>query len=127
VRALIDTHALLWFFLGDRRVSASARAVIEEEDAELVISAASVWEMAVKASSGKLALSSSIEDFVAGQVARGYRTLSVSALHAAAVEDLPWHHRDPFDRLLVAQALVERVAIVTRDPIFKKYGVSTIW
>jgi PIN domain nuclease of toxin-antitoxin system len=127
VRALVDTHVLLWFASGDRRLSAAARAFIEADDAEPVISAACVWEMAVKAGLGKLDLPMPVDDYVAAQVARGYRTLSVTAAHAAAVEELPWHHRDPFDRMLVAQALLERVPIATRDPVFKRYGVTTIW
>jgi PIN domain nuclease of toxin-antitoxin system len=124
---LVDTHALLWFSAGDRRLSAKARAALEADDVEPLISAASVWEMALKVSVGKLQLPGTVEDFVAAQVAGGYRTSIVSAVHAAAVEQLPRHHRDPFDRLIAAQASLERVPVVTRDPVFRTYGVKTVW
>ena len=127
MRLLLDTHALLWFQSGDRRLSRSARRAIEAEDAELVVSAATVWEMAIKASLGRLRLSDPVDAYVAEKVSQGYRLLSVSWAHAAKVEGLPWHHRDPFDRLLAAQALAEGYPLVTRDRVFRKYGVKVVW
>lgn len=127
MKLLLDTHALIWFQTGDRRLSRPARAALEAPGAELLISAASVWELAIKASLGRLRLSGSVEDYIAEKLRQGYGALAVSWTHAARVDLLPWHHRDPFDRLLAAQALVERSPIVSRDRVFRKYGVQVVW
>jgi PIN domain nuclease of toxin-antitoxin system len=127
VKLLLDTHALIWFQTGDRRLSRAARAALEAPGAELLISAASVWELAIKASLGRVRLAGSVEDYIAEKLSQGYGALAVSWTHAARVDHLPWHHRDPFDRLLAAQALVERCPIVSRDRVLAKYGVRVVW
>jgi len=127
VTLLLDTHALLWFQAGDRRVSRTARQAMEAADAELIVSAASVWEMAIKASLGRLRLPYEVDAYITEKIGQGYHMLSVSWAHAAKVEALPWHHRDPFDRLLAAQAITERCPLVTRDRVFRKYGVDIVW
>jgi PIN domain nuclease of toxin-antitoxin system len=127
VKLLLDTHAFLWFASGDRRLSRKARAAMEADDAELYLSAATVWEMAIKASLGRLTLATSVDAYLAEKVAEGYRMTPVTWAQAAAVQQLPFHHRDPFDRLLAAQARTERYPIVTRDRVFRKYGVDVIW
>jgi PIN domain nuclease of toxin-antitoxin system len=127
VRLLLDTHAFLWFATGDRRLSRPARAAMEAEDAQLHISAASVWEVAIEASLGRLTLPTSVDAYLAEKIAEGYRMTPVTWAQAAAVERLPFHHRDPFDRLLIAQALAERFPIVTRDRVFRRYGVDVVW
>lgn len=124
---LLDTHAFLWFQAGDRRLSRKVRAAMEAPDAELVLSAAVAWEMAIKTSLGRLRLPETVDGYLAEKVGQGYRVLPVSWTHAARVEALPWHHRDPFDRLLASQALAEDLTLVTRDPVFKRYGVKTVW
>jgi PIN domain nuclease of toxin-antitoxin system len=127
VRLLVDTHAFLWFLAGDRRLSAAARRAIEEADGEWWLSAASVWEMSIKSSLGRLTLPAPADEYIADKVRQGLQVLSVDWPHAAAVERLPFHHRDPFDRLIVAQALADRLAIVTKDAIFGEYGVHVVW
>ncbi len=127
MRYLLDTHAFLWFVSGDDRLSRKARFAMEKDDAELVLSAASVWEMAIKSSLGRLTLADSLERYIAEKVAEGFRILPIEWLHAAAVEKLPSHHRDPFDRLLIAQAIAEELVVLTSDPLFRSYGVKVFW
>ncbi len=127
MRLLLDTHAFLWFVAGDKKLTRAARRAIEHDDAEIYLSAATVWEMAIKASLGRLTLPMSVAEFVADKLRAGVRVLPVDWQHAAAVERLPFHHRDPFDRVLVAQAQVERLAIVTGDRVFRRYGVQIVW
>jgi PIN domain nuclease of toxin-antitoxin system len=127
LRLLLDSHALLWFDGGDRRLSPTARQVLEDQNTDLLVSVASIWELAIKSSRGRLTLPKPIYDYVIELEASGYYLLPILAEHAAAVATLPSHHRDPFDRLLAAQALAEQIALVTRDRIFKKYGINVIW
>jgi PIN domain nuclease of toxin-antitoxin system len=124
---LLDTHAFLWFVTADRRLSRAARAALERDDAQLCLSAASVWEMAIKSSLGRLVLPTSLEQYVADKVAEGFQVLPIDWRHAAAVERLPFRHRDPFDRLLAAQSLLDRIPIVSRDRVLRKYGVQVVW
>jgi PIN domain nuclease of toxin-antitoxin system len=127
MRLLLDTHAFLWFVTGDARLSRAARRALEAADNELILSAASVWELAIKAGLGRLTLPGSVAEYVAEKVAQGLSVLSVDWTHAAAVEKLPPHHGDPFDRLLAAQALAENLPLVTGDREFRAYGVKVVW
>ena len=128
MRVLLDTHAYLWFIAGDERLSARGREVIAAPDADLLFSTASLWEIAIKHSIGKLPLAHPFGDLFPAQLdADGLRTLPIHASHLARLVDLPFHHRDPFDRLIIAQALVEGVPILTRDQSFAAYPVETVW
>jgi len=128
VRLLLDTHAFLWWVGDDLRLSRAARRAIADAKNECLLSAASGWEIAIKVRLGKLGLSGKIERFIPEQMtANSIRELPIEIRHATRVASLPFHHRDPFDRLLAAQALTEELAIVSRDAIFKEYGITRIW
>jgi PIN domain nuclease of toxin-antitoxin system len=124
---LLDTHAFLWFVAGDRRLSPAARRALEGARAQPLLSVASVWELAIKSSLGRLSLPEPLEAYLARKLGTNLRLLALDLPHVVAVERLPFHHHDPFDRLLVAQAITERLPIVTRDREFRKYGVEVIW
>jgi len=124
-RFLLDTNVAVWLLLGDRkRVSTTAVQALEDPNHEVAVSAASVWEIAIKRSLGKVTLP---DGWSAVLRQLGFDPMPVTAIHAAAVERLPWHHRDPFDRLLVAQASVEHCALVTADHRLAEYPVETLW
>jgi len=128
VRLLVDTHAFLWFVAGDSRLSARAKRRIENHENDRFLSVASIWEMAIKNSIGKLTLSISLDALVdEGAVRNGFALLDIRPDHAMAVTHLPFHHRDPFDRLLIAQALVERLTIVSSDAVLDAYPVKRVW
>ena len=124
---LLDTHVFLWFVAGDQRLSANARRAMEAADAELFLSAASIWEMAIKSSLGRLTLPLPLNEYIAEKLKQGFRVLPVDWTHAAAVEKMPFHHRDPFDRLLIAQATAENLPLVSADPELRAYKVKLIW
>jgi PIN domain nuclease of toxin-antitoxin system len=127
VRYLLDTHTFLWLADDDPRLSAPARSIFVDTAHECFLSAASVWEMAIKLSLKKLALETSLEQLVKGGIERGVRLLDVASSHAYLVEQLPWHHRDPFDRLLIAPAAHEGMSLVSRDAIFDAYAAARVW
>ncbi len=127
MKLLLDTHAFLWFLAGDARLSRRARRAMRDADNEWILSAASVWEMAIKAGLGRLALPTSVKEYVAEKIESGVRILPVDWTHAAAVEKLPPVHGDPFDRLLAAQSLAEDLPLISGDPVFSAYGVKTVW
>jgi PIN domain nuclease of toxin-antitoxin system len=123
---LLDTQAFLWWVTDDPRLSRRGRAAIAVS--ACLLSTACCWEMAIKASLGKLTVPRPIDRFIQGQLeVNGFGLLPISLEHTAAVADLPFHHRDPFDRLLAAQARHEAIAVVSSDPVFRKYGVKRVW
>jgi len=129
VKALLDANTLLWSALDPGRLSPAAQRVVRPTENDLVLSAVSCIELAIKWRAGKLGpLTETLDEFIAQQI-RDLRLdeLPVTREHGLQVARLELHHRDPFDRLLVAQAQVERLAIVTNDPLIARYGVETIW
>jgi PIN domain nuclease of toxin-antitoxin system len=128
VKLLLDTQALLWFLLHDARLSGTAQSLIRDAGNDLLVSPASYWEIAIKISLGKYALAEDFAEFMERQIADNDLTvLPISVRHAAVVAALPFHHRDPFDRLLIAQAMSENVPILTADPVFDLYPVTRMW
>jgi PIN domain nuclease of toxin-antitoxin system len=124
---LIDTHAFLWFVFEDPRLSARAEAVLAEAGS-VVISAVTLWEIAVKLSIDKLRLGMPYPEFLDRCVtSREVEVLGVELPHLVEYADLPMHHRDPFDRLLIAQSRAERLTVVTADPRFRDYDVDVAW
>jgi PIN domain nuclease of toxin-antitoxin system len=124
VKLLLDTHAALWWLSGDERFGHAAAGQLDDADNQVLLSAAVVWEVATKRSLGKL---DAPGDFAPTLLGAGALPLPVGLEHAAAAGELPWHHRDPFDRLLVAQTAIEGAVLVTRDEAFRAYGVPVIW
>lgn len=127
MRYLLDTRTFLWLATDDPQLTPTARAIFVDSNQECFLSAASVWEMAIKSSLGKLTLVTSLERLVRGGQERGLRILEVTPDHAYRVERLPFHHRDPFDRLLVAQAMHEAMRLVSRDGRLDAYAVTRVW
>ncbi|MFZ5992949.1 MAG: type II toxin-antitoxin system VapC family toxin [Deinococcota bacterium] len=119
---LLDSHIVLWWLSDDERLTRKARRLIERAD-EVFVSAATTWELAVKASLGKLRMP---EGFLEVVEAQGFSHLPITPAHAMAVQSLPWHHRDPFDRILLAQALVEGLGLVSVDDALASYGKFVI-
>ena len=128
MRVLVDTHVFLWWIEGNRALPVKARAALADRDNECLISLVSVWELAIKAGLGKLKLALPVQRYVVEHVAaNGFQMLDIQMAHVGRVEALAFHHGDPFDRLLIAQALEERIPVVTADPVFRDYGVKRIW
>lgn len=128
MRALLDTHVFLWWIAGEPQLSPRARKIISTGENKLYLSAASGWEMAIKARLGKLFLPEDLESFISEQLAiNAIEPLTILMRHALHVYTLPDFHRDPFDRLLVAQAQLENLPIVTADPQIARYPVEVIW
>lgn len=127
MRVLLDTQVFLWWVTNDARLSTRARDLISDGDNEVMISAASGWEIAIKSRLGKIQLPESPERFVPAQViSNGFKSLPILLDHALRVCALPDHHRDPFDRILVAQGQVEHLPIITIDPQIARYDIEVI-
>jgi PIN domain nuclease of toxin-antitoxin system len=128
VRLLLDTHAFLWWLDGDRRLSPKARRAIANASNSVLVSAASAWEITTKARLGKLPGATDVAADVAGSVgSQGFTPLDITVLHAQRAGNLGGEHRDPFDRILIAQAHLEDVAVVSDDDVFDRYGVRRFW
>ncbi len=128
MRVLLDTHAFIWWARNDAALSRRARATIAGGANECLFSIASAWEIAIKVSLGKLPVSGRLDQVIPEQLAaNGISMLPIEIAHVARVSTLPFQHRDPFDRLLAAQALEEKIAIVSADEVFESYRVKRIW
>jgi PIN domain nuclease of toxin-antitoxin system len=128
VRLLLDTHSFLWFISGHANLSSTARSLIEDATNQPLLSIASLWEMAIKLSIGKLNLAQPFGELIPQQMeVNGIELLPIDIGHTAVVSELPFHHRDPFDRLLIAQAMIEEIPVVGADSAFDAYPIKRLW
>lgn len=129
MKLLLDTHCWLWWFAQPERLSEDAIAQIADETNELWFSVASIWEIGIKVAIGKLQLPEPIDTYISTRMVNlGARFLEITAPHALQAAVLPLHHRDPFDRMLIAQAQIEGMTLVSADPIFQQYSdLSLLW
>ena len=128
MKLLLDTHTLLWFALTDPQLSGTATSLIIDPDNEKLVSPASYWEIAIKISIKKYALSKPYEIFMDEAIDKnGFGYLHIEPKHTAAFTTLPFHHKDPFDRLLIAQAIIEGIPIISGDTVLDSYPVKRLW
>jgi PIN domain nuclease of toxin-antitoxin system len=128
VKVLLDTHTFLWFIEDHPNLSINARTLIEDASNEILLSIASAWEMAIKISLGKLQIGNPFGIFLAQQLkANNIQLLPISLSHTERIITLPFHRRDPFDRLLIAQALIENIPIASADSAFDAYPITKLW
>ncbi|OFX32307.1 MAG: twitching motility protein PilT [Armatimonadetes bacterium RBG_16_67_12] len=128
MKLLLDTHAFLWWITGSEHLSEPARAAIADGANEVYFSAASGWELAIKASLGRVVLPDALEEFMSEQLAtNGFDVLPIHLRHALGVRGLPDLHRDPFDRILIAQAIAEGMSLVSGDPRITQYRADVLW
>ena len=128
MRLLLDTHTFLWFLLEDPHLSTTANDLIIDPTNDIEVSPATYWEIAIKISLGKYALPEPYDIFIEREIATNdFRILPIEPKHTAVLTTLPFHHRDPFDRLLIAQAMVEAIPILSVDTAFDAYPVTRLW
>ncbi len=127
MRLLLDTHALLWWVAGDERLPLGLRFMIADEDADVLVSAASAWEVAIKVRSGKLDAGPLGQGFAVEVERQGFLPLPITLEHAERAGALPLMRADPFHRMLIAQAQAENLRLASNEPIFDRYGVGRVW
>ncbi len=128
MKFLLDTHAFLWWVTDHPKLSDPVRDIIGNPENEIYLSAASCWEIAIKAGLGRLDLSEDLHTFIPEQIRiNQFQSVPIQISHSLQVHQLPRYHRDPFDRMLVAQAIVMKMPILTVDPMLARYGVECIW
>ena len=128
MRLLLDTHAFLWWVGASPKLSRRAKATIAKAKNQCLVSVASGWEIAIKVGLGQLRIDAALDRFLPEQLAlNGFQPLAIDFKHTARVARLTFHHRDPFGRLLVAQAIEEELTVVTADPAFARYGLKRLW
>ena len=128
MKLLLDTQCWLWWFAQPERLNSDAIAQIDDETNEIWLSVASVWEMGIKVAIGKLPLPEPLDSYISSRMMQlGAKSLAITATHAVQVSALPLHHRDPFDRMLIVQAQMEDMMLVSGDLMFRQYDVSLLW
>lgn len=124
---LLDAHTLIWLFEGDKNLSKEARLIIENQESVCFVSSATLWEIAIKVSIEKLEMHCSYGDFMRLIWENGIEVLDIKAEHCLKLLDIPFYHKDPFDRLIIAQSIIEDMTIISRDTHFNNYPVKIIW
>ena len=128
MKYLLDTHAFLWFVADDNRLSSKAKSIIQDSNNEIFFSAASAWEMSIKAKLDRLKLGGNLEPFIIEQLTENcFSPLAITVSHSLYTEKLPQIHKDPFDRIMISQSKAENMVLITRDKDIRKYKVSTVW
>ena len=128
MKFLLDTHTFLWWITDDTQLSEHSKEIIGDSDNQVFLSAASGWEIAIKSRIGRLKLPRRIGGFISEQMSENaISNLSITMSHALQVSELPDHHRDPFDRLLISQSQIENMPILSVDPLIRKYNVQVVW
>jgi PIN domain nuclease of toxin-antitoxin system len=128
MKILLDTHTFLWFIEGNLNLSNIARNLIEDQNNQRFLSVASLWEMSIKVSIGKLELGMAFPELVKREVyGNAIKLLSIQPNHLDELAKLPFHHKDPFDRLIIAQSLTENISLLTKDSAFDSYPVTVLW
>jgi PIN domain nuclease of toxin-antitoxin system len=128
VKLLLDTHAFLWFIAGNTKLNQKCRALIEDEDNEKAVSIASILEIAIKTSLGKLSLECPFADIIPQQLHQNdFKLHPLTLAHTIRLAELPYHHRDPFDRMIIAQSLDDGLFVISNDEAFDAYGIKRIW
>jgi PIN domain nuclease of toxin-antitoxin system len=128
MKYLLDTHTFIWLDSKSSKLSEKAAAICRNPENQLVVSVASIWEMQIKVQLGKMELDASIQDIIAEQKkANRIQVLLIDVPHVLALAELPNYHKDPFDRLLIAQAYVEDTALISHDPLMTKYPITVLW
>lgn len=128
MKLLLDTHTFLWFILGDASLSLDARVLIEEPNNQKFVSIAGVWEIAIKVSIGKMNFAAPFDPFIENQMKiNGFKLHRIEFGHTAIVSNLTFHHKDPFDRIIIAQAMFRKMPIISADAVFDAYPVNLLW
>lgn len=128
MKLLLDTHAFIWWDSAPNKLSPQILTLCQDQANEIILSVASVWEMQIKSQLGKLQLKLPLEEIIKGQQqTNNIQVLPITLTHTLALDGLPMHHKDPFDRLLIAQANVEAAVLVSRDKVFQQYSVKLLW
>ena len=128
MKYLLDTHAFLWFVSDDNKLSPQAKSIIKDHNNEIYFSAASAWEISIKIRLGRLTMEEDLEPFIVAQLAENnFQTLSITILHSLYTSKLPEIHKDPFDRMIIAQSKAENMSLISKDKNIKKYKVPVVW
>ena len=128
MKYLLDTHAFLWFVLDDKRISTTAKSIIKDSKNEIFFSAASAWEIAIKMKLNRLRIKGNLEPFIIEQLStNNIVPLSITIYHSLYIEQLPQIHKDPFDRIIIAQSIVENLQLISTDKNIRKYNIKVVW